>query len=190
MKLGTTRMICLVQELISSLDIKFISIARFTQDALENLFSQMKGQGGIHPQPVQFRQAPHLVCLGHFMMIPNSSNYEEDDTPMLLDFTKQYDSDDVISEDEYALGIPSSVVEESSCTALNVCESSLLYYLAGWAILKKLNTLTCNACVKAIRVLHVSLGQFSQSLHARLKSYDCKGNLENTIVLAYHIRRV
>ena len=48
------------------------------------------------------------------MMIPNSSNYEEDDSPMLLDFIKQYDGDDVISEDDCALGIPSLVVEEAS----------------------------------------------------------------------------
>ena len=80
-------MICLVQELPSSPDIKFILTARFTQDALENLFSQISGQGVPHSQPVQFRQALRLVCLGHFMMIPNSSNYEEDDTPM-LDFIK------------------------------------------------------------------------------------------------------
>ena len=49
---------------------------------------------------------------------------------MLLDFIKQYDGDDLISEDNYALGIPSSVVEEASCSAFNICESSDLYYLA------------------------------------------------------------
>ena len=38
-KLGTTSMICLVQEILSSSDGKFILIARFAQDALENLFS-------------------------------------------------------------------------------------------------------------------------------------------------------
>ena len=120
-----------MQEVLCSPDIKFILTAWFTQDALENLFSQIKGQGVSHPQPVQFRQALRLVCLGHFMMIPNSSYFEEDNTPMLLDFIKQYDGDDVIREDEYALGISLSVVEEASCTALNVCESSGLYYLAG-----------------------------------------------------------
>ena len=46
--------------------------------------------------------------------------------------------DDVISEDEYALGIPSSMVEEASCTALNVCESSGLHCLAGWAVFEEL----------------------------------------------------
>ena len=44
-------------------------------------------------------------------MMPNSSNYEQDDNPMLLDFIKQNDGDDVISEDDCALGIPLSVVE-------------------------------------------------------------------------------
>ena len=56
-KISTTSMICLVQELLSSSDIKFILIARFTQDALENLFSQISGQGVPHPQPVQFCHA-------------------------------------------------------------------------------------------------------------------------------------
>ena len=180
-KLSTTSMICLVQEVLSSPNIKFILTARFTQDALENLFSQIRGQGVPHPQPIQFRQALRLVCLGHFMMIPNSSNYEEDNTPMLLDFIEQYDSNAMISEDKYTLGIPSSVVEEASCTALNVCESSGLYYLAEWAVFKELKTLASNTCITAIRVQHVSLGQFSESLYTHLKSYDCKGNLENTV---------
>ena len=72
------------------------------------------------------------------MMIPNSSNYKEDDTPMLLDFNKPYD---VVCEDDYALSILSSVVEEASCAAFNVCESSSLCYLAGSAVFKELKTL-------------------------------------------------
>ena len=180
-KLSITRMICLVQELLSSPNINFILTVWFTQDALENLFSQIRGQGVPHPQPVQCRQALRLMCLGHFMMIPNSSNYEEDDTPMLLDFIKQYDGDDMTSEDKYALSIPSSLVKKASCTALNVCESSGLSYLGEWAVFKELKTLTCNACIKAIRVQHVSLGQFSKSLYTRFKSYDCKDNLKNTV---------
>ena len=111
-KLSTTSMICLVQELLSSSDVKFVLIALFAQDALENLFSQIKNQGVPYPQPVQFCQALRFVCLSHFVMIPNSSNYEEDDTPMLLDFIKPYDVDNVISEGDYALGILSSVVED------------------------------------------------------------------------------
>ena len=75
-------------------------------------------------------------------MIPNSINFEEDDNPM-SDFFKQYDGDDLISEDDCAFGIRSSVVEEASYTAFNVCESSPLYYLAGWAVFKELKTLTC-----------------------------------------------
>ena len=74
-----------------------------------------------HPQPIQICEALRLVCLGHFMIIPNSFNYEEDDTPMLLNFIWQYDGDDVISEEDCALGIPSSVVEKASYTAFNVC---------------------------------------------------------------------
>ena len=100
---------------------------------------------------------------------------------MLLNFTKQYDGDDVISENDYALGIPSSVVEEASCTAFNVCESSGLYYLAGWAVFGELKTLACNACIETIRVRHVSSGQISESLYTCLKSYDCKDNFENTV---------
>ena len=73
------------------------------------------------------------------------------------------------------------VVEEASFTALNVCESSGLYYLARRVVFKELKTLTCDACIKAIRVQHVSSGQFSESLYTRLKSYDCKGNLENNV---------
>ena len=47
-KLSSASMTCLVQELLSSPDIQFILTARFTQDALENLFSQISGQGVPH----------------------------------------------------------------------------------------------------------------------------------------------
>ena len=69
------------------------------------------------------------------------------------------------------------MVKEASFTAFSVCESSGLYYLAGWAVFKELKTLVC----KAIRVQHVSSGQFFESLYTRLKSYDCKGNFKNTV---------
>ena len=60
---------------------------------------------------------------------------------MLLDFIKSYDCNDVISEDDYVLCIPSSVVEEASCAAFSVCESSSWCYLAGSAVFKELKTL-------------------------------------------------
>ena len=153
-------MICLFQELLSSPDIEFILTARFTQDALENLFSQIRGQGVPHPQPVRFRQALRLMCLGHFMMMPNSSNYEEDNNPMLLDFLKQYDGDDVISEDEYAINIPLSVFEEASCTVINDCESSGLYYPAGWDVFKELKTLLAMLVLKLFVCSMFSWGNF------------------------------
>ena len=53
-KLSTTSMICLVQELLSSPDIKYISTARFTQDALENLFSQIRGKAFPIHNPFSF----------------------------------------------------------------------------------------------------------------------------------------
>ena len=86
--LSTNSMICLVIELFSSPDTKFILTERFSRGALENLFSQIRDQRVPHPQPVQFHQALRLVFLGHFMMMPNSSNYKEVDTPMLSDFIK------------------------------------------------------------------------------------------------------
>ena len=133
----------------------------FTQDTLENLFSQIKGPGVSHPHPVQFCQELRLMCLGHFMMTPNSFNYQEDNNPMLLDFIREYNSDDVISEDDCASGIPSSVVEKASYTAFNACKSSGLYYLSRWDVFKELKTLACNASIKAIRVRHLSSGQFT-----------------------------
>ena len=66
---------------------------------------------------------------------------------MLLDFIKQYDGDDVISEDDCALSIPLSEVEEAFYTAFNVCESSGLHYLAAWAVSKELKTLAGKVCI-------------------------------------------
>ena len=85
----------------------------------------------------------------------------------------------MISEDDYALGILSSVIEEASCAAFNVCESSGLRYLAGWAVFKELKMLAL--LLLKIFVCSTIPRQFSESLYTHLKSYDCKSNLENSI---------
>ena len=53
---------------------------RFSQDALENIFAQIRSKGVMHPKPVQFRLSLRLIYLAQYMTIPSTGNYEMDDT--------------------------------------------------------------------------------------------------------------
>ena len=68
-------------EKLQRIPIKYILIINFTQNVMENLFSQIRRQDVSHPQAVQFRKLCAFVCLGQFIMVQASSSYEEDDTP-------------------------------------------------------------------------------------------------------------
>ena len=85
-KLSTTTILSIHKLLVIDGDLKFLLTDRFSQDALENLFSQIGSKGVVHPKPVQFRLSLWLICLAQFMDIPSTTNYEEDDTSYLVNF--------------------------------------------------------------------------------------------------------
>ena len=59
---------------------------RFSQDALENVFSQIRAKGVTHPKPVQFPLAMRLICVAQCMTIPITFNYDINETPHLVSF--------------------------------------------------------------------------------------------------------
>ena len=59
---------------------------RISQDAVENVFSQIRAIGVTHPKPVQFRLAMRLICVAQCMTIPITFNYDINETPHLVSF--------------------------------------------------------------------------------------------------------
>ena len=89
--LSTKSLLDLFDVLVLKSSLKFLLTGRFTQDSLENLFSQLRGFGDSHPSPVQLRHNLRLICLAQFMQIPKNTSYEKSDDTYLLSFFKKND---------------------------------------------------------------------------------------------------
>lgn len=170
-KLSITSLKSLHQDLVKSGDLKFLMSGRLTQDALENLFSQVRGFGNAHPKPTQFRAALKLIMLGQFMDVPTACNYDEDDAPHLLSFIRDHapvlsdePSTSTVSELDVLIGVAS--------TSLDICEGSGLYYIAGWAIFKELHKVNCDTCKAAFTTSSVNCLQHPEALLTLVRSYN------------------
>ena len=84
-------------------ELKFLLSARFTQDDLENIYSQVRAKGVLYPKPVQFRFSLRLVCLAQFMAVPSSGSYDVDDTPHLISFLKSSKDDYPENEESFSM---------------------------------------------------------------------------------------
>jgi hypothetical protein len=86
--ISTKSILELHQTLVHKGNLKYLLTSRFTQDSLENLFSQVRGFGDSHPSPVQLRHNLRLICVAQFLQIPKYTSYEKDDDVYLLNFLK------------------------------------------------------------------------------------------------------
>ena len=184
-KLATSSILSLHRRLVVDGELKFLLSARFTQDALENIFSQVRAKGVLHPKPVQFRLSLRLICLAQFMAVPSSGSYDVDDTPHLISFLKSNkddypESDESFSmqedDDQAALRLLSTAAALSS----DICESNGFYYAAGWAIRKELQKINCTACSNCFssRTPEVHLQGFS--VLTSMKSYQPEFGMTKT----------
>ncbi len=162
--LSTRAILAMHEELVQNGNYSFLLTCRFTQDALENLFSQIRGYGDDHPSAVHFRQCLKLITLSQFMDVPKTMSYETDDTPNLIEFIKskpQKQAEDKFS-DVHVLpsyeGILPNVIEEKS-----------LYNFAGWVSFKVLKKV--DACPSCVGILRTDNPQLPQASLITMKSY-------------------
>ena len=88
-KLSTTSVLRIFTTLVASGDNRFLLTSRLNQDALENVFSQVRGKGDAHPSIVAFRHNMRSICLSQFMTVPKTAAYHPDTTPHLLELVHQ-----------------------------------------------------------------------------------------------------
>ena len=84
--ISTKSILELHESLVCRGNFKYMLTSRFTQDSLENLFSQVRGFGDSHPAPVHLRYNIRLICVAQFLQIPKHTSYEHDDDKYLLNF--------------------------------------------------------------------------------------------------------
>lgn len=75
-------------EYLDRQNFKYLLLGRFTQDALENLFSVIRGRRAV-PDARDFKQALRLICLSQFHAHINRGNYSIEDSEHLIRYCRE-----------------------------------------------------------------------------------------------------
>lgn len=81
----STMSICNISEMLIQDGYKFVLLHRFTQDALENVFSQIRRKAGSHPSAMQCLRALKLITVSQFVSDVKRSSYLSDSDEFLLE---------------------------------------------------------------------------------------------------------
>jgi hypothetical protein len=130
--LASKVVLLLHQDLVVNGNYKCLVTRRLTQDALENLFSQIRGIGDSHPSVVQFRQHLKLITLSQITDVPKCSSYDIDNMPNLIAFIRSHKSKPNVDYwEKHKIQLPFIDVDNPSSL-----EEKGLYYIAGWVAFK------------------------------------------------------
>jgi len=148
-RLSISTVLDLFDDLVVNGSYKYLMTGRLTQDCVENLFSQIRSRGDIHPKPVHLRHSIRLICLSQYMHVSSATSYEHDTDTYFLDFLKGHakESDDQTEYDDEL-----SVAKDcSALLPMPALEGDVLYTIAGWAVFKEKSKIQqCPACLGAM----------------------------------------
>ncbi|KAL1505180.1 hypothetical protein ABEB36_004802 [Hypothenemus hampei] len=118
---------------------KFLLGSRLTQDALENIFSQIRKRAGSKPSALNCLRAIKLISLSQFMSDLNNTNYCADSDLHLVDYSK--------FGSETRCEVQKDNFIEPVNEDFTITDKSNIYYIAGSCINHILNGKTiCNKC--------------------------------------------
>jgi hypothetical protein len=104
---------------INKSNLKYLMLRRFTQDALENLFSNVRSRNPV-PNAKEFKTASRLIYLSQFFSPPKHGSYGVSDSEQLHEFFKSNENPtEKIDDDE--IGCEESGESPSSTTIPNLC---------------------------------------------------------------------
>jgi hypothetical protein len=87
-RLSTSAVLQLSQEIMTAHKLQYFMTGRLSQDPVENLFSQARGQGVMHPSCTIFRQALRLVTIAQFLKVAKGAAYEDGCT-YIIDYLQE-----------------------------------------------------------------------------------------------------
>jgi hypothetical protein len=165
--LSTKVVLSLHEDLVVRGNYKSLLTARLTQDALENLFSQIRGCGDAHPSVTHFRQCLKLITMSQYMETPKGSSYAIDNANTnLIDFVKSRTK--TRSDVHY---FTKNNIELAIIEGMDVgpVEEKQLYYIAGWVVFKLMSVIKdCSNCISNMCTDNPTLPQSSLT---SVKSY-------------------
>lgn len=189
-----------LQEYFLDRNYEFILLGRFTQDCVENIFSQIRSKHKC-PRAVQAKDALRLLTLGQFLDEIKNSSYENDSKEWLLNFSsileprkkpmvsvsspkekssvEQVDCNSMLSSsmvmaDELLNDINftnPNILDEDEHTTMQSSEENVIYYIAG-VILSSINrnSTICKDCMDSC--IRNGSGNDSLSLFTELKDFN------------------
>jgi hypothetical protein len=193
--ISTQSLLDLYASLVATGNYHFLLTSRLTQDALENLFSQIRGRGDSHPSPVHFRHCLRLISVAQFMKVTDRSSYSIDDSTYAMPFLKtKHPADCSISRPgagcqpgDGCISRPVDIVDgDSSClipflvedgivrnpSGGDMCDTNALYYLTGWIAFKVKHELkSCSSCTDFLSRSGTSDSDNPQARLTHLKSF-------------------
>ncbi|KAG8186241.1 hypothetical protein JTE90_004222, partial [Oedothorax gibbosus] len=123
----------------------FFLTGRTTQDALENVFSQIRRKAGSKPTALQSSKALKMICVSQYLSDIKTSNYSNDTDRHLLTFSKmKYNKISNSQGQESLLKMPLNWEQLKISTS----EQNDIYYIAGAAVNTLKTRKLCDTCQK------------------------------------------
>jgi len=148
----TTTAILEIQVRLFADGFEFILTARFSQDKLENLFSQLRRRRPT-PTAYEFENALKIVTISQFLYQVRGGSYEEDDAHYIADFfSKNPTAKANFEEQEVEENFLSDLMENCDPADAQKIEKDVLYNLVGYVIhsIQKTGQLQCQVCIRFI----------------------------------------
>jgi hypothetical protein len=142
--LASTNAIELAKFYLETKNFNFLYLGRFTQDALENLFSMVRFINPV-PSPKFFKMALRIISVAQFFKPIRSGNYAADDSSYLIDFLNTKPIERI---EEEPIPINDEEIEETSDE-----EIQSLYYLTGRTVHQLIVNagLECTICLESLK---------------------------------------
>ena len=112
-QLSTSVTLELSDSVMKKYRMQYFLTGRLSQDPIEDLFSQVRGRGVVHPSCLMFRQALRLVTVSQYLHVPKSASYDDDGCAYLADYLKNRPTKYI------ELDPSSAVTEEELCVTIS-----------------------------------------------------------------------
>lgn len=149
--LSTTAVLSLQEYLLDS-GFQFILTSRFSQDKLENLFSQIRRRRAT-PTAYEFKNALKIVTIAQFLHRPRGCNYQEDDGSYIADFLSANPSAKQTTENrELDEDFILDLMDTANLTEVKTLEADILYNLCGYVIhsVQLRSKIKCKKCLAVL----------------------------------------
>ena len=134
--ISTLSILGLQKRLLDEKGFSFVLTARFSTDAVENLFSTVRATNPV-PSPIEFKRILKIITLTQFLKVNSSASYAADNDSDFLadlsDFHKMLKKESCEDEEFFNLASESEKIPDLN---LDISEKNSLSYLSGYVISK------------------------------------------------------